>query len=256
MYESVYSSKIFSFTDNDPYLPKGALLGGTGYGSAETLPEEIEHSMPDYALYGINYSMGFATRGCIRNCTWCVVPSKEGEISAHAEIEEFLAHKDLVLLDNNILAHEHGLREIEKIAKLGLRIDINQGLDARLIDNNIAKLLSRVKWLKPLRLACDHSSQIRTLQKAVTLLRWHNVTPRRYSVYVLVDDVSDALERVMFLKGMDLDPFAQPYLDGTNKPSEMAAAFARWVNHKAIFKSVTWEEYSMEMPAAVSVGAV
>jgi len=173
------------------------------------------------------------------------VPKKEGNITAHADIAEFARHRDVVLMDNNVLASEHGLRQIEKIAWLGLRVDFNQGLDARLIDNTTARLLAKVKWLKPIRLACDDVSMIPFIQKAVELLRWHNATPRRYSVYVLVKDIPDALERVRFLKGLDLDPFAQPYRDFKTgaEPTKEQRLFAGWVNHKAIFKSVLWEDY-------------
>jgi hypothetical protein len=244
-YDVVYSSKVFSFNPDDPYLPPDAVRGGTGYGSTATLPDDIEHVMPDYSLYGLDHSMGFLTRGCPRKCDWCVVPDKEGPIRAHADIEEFTAHRDVVLLDNNVLASDHGIRQIEKIARLGLRVDFNQGLDARLIDDGIARLLGEVSWLSPLRMACDFAGQIPSIRKAVELLRWHDVTPRRYFVYALVRDVADALERVRFLKGMDLDPFAQPYIPQSGgAPTPEQAAFCRWVNHKAEFKSRTWDAYA------------
>lgn len=244
-YDKVYSSKVFTFTKEDPRLPKNTIKGGTGYGSPLVLPSEIEHIKPDYSLYNMEYSMGFLTRGCNRKCNWCVVPGKEGKTHGHADIEEFTVHRDVVLLDNNVLQHEHGIRQIEKIAKLGLRVDFNQGLDCRLIDDSVAKLLSKVKWLHPVRLACDHMGMMKFVQQAVTHLRWHNVTPRRYFSYCLVKDIDDALERVKFLKGLNVDPFAQPYIDleGKTKPTREQRSFARWVNHKAEFKSRTWEEY-------------
>jgi hypothetical protein len=148
-------------------------------------------------------------------------------------------------MDNNVLASEHGIRQIEKISMSGLRVDFNQGLDARLIDDATARLLSKVKWLKPIRLACDSQAMIPHVQKAVTLLRWHNATPRKYFVYVLVKDIPDALERVRFLKGLDVEPFAQPYRDfRTNeRPTREQWDFAYWVNNKPVYKSATWEDY-------------
>lgn len=243
-FDKVYSSKVFTFTREDPYLTADAERGGTGYGIYKDLPEEIEHTCPDYSVYGENYSMGFLTRGCIRKCPWCFVPSKEGNIRAHADVEEFLRHKDVVLLDNNVLAHDHGLKQIEKMAHLGVRVDFNQGLDARLIDDATARLLSTIKWMSPLRLACDSQAMMEPIRKAVELLRWHNVTPRAYFCYCLVSDVSEAVERVKFLKGMCVDPFCQPFIDEKGTPAtQEQKAFARWVNHKAEFKSRTWEEY-------------
>jgi len=243
-YDRVYSSKVFTLNKNDPHLINSAVKGGTGYQMMNNLDEDIEHIMPDYSLYGADYSMGFLTRGCIRACPWCVVPKKEGKIRKHADIEEFAQHKKVILLDNNVLAHEHGIAQLDRIAKLGLSVDFNQGLDARKIDDEIARRLGRIKWLSAVRLACDEASQMRSIETAVQNLRWHNVTPRRYFCYVLVKDVSDALERIRFLKGLDLDPFAQPYIDpqGT-PPTKEQKRFARWVNDKAVFKGCTWEDY-------------
>lgn len=241
----IYSSKVFSFTDQ-PDLPTDIpiLSGGTGYGNENELPDHIEHIMPDYSIYNTGYSMGFLTRGCSRSCDFCIVPIKEGAIRENADIDEFLDHDTVVLMDNNILAHDHGIYQLEKIADMGVAIDINQGVDARLITPEIARLFKRLTWKVPLRLACDNKGQIPALRKAIETLRWYNVTPSRYSCYLLVRDIEDAKIRVRFLKGMGVDPFAQPYIppDGS-QPGVEQKRFARWVNHKAIFKKIPWEDY-------------
>ena len=243
-YDKVYSSKVFTWTKEDPYLPKHTIKGGTGYGLKTTLDDEIEHIKPDYSLYDCAESYGFLTRGCPNKCKWCFVPSKEGSIRANADIEEFSDFGKVVLMDNNVLACDHGIRQIEKIIKLGLKVDFNQGLDARLIDDSVAKLLGKVKWLHPIRLACDSHSMIEPIRKAVELLRWHNATPSQYFCYLLVNDIHSAVERVKFLKGIYVYPFAQAYRDkeGT-EPTAEQKAFCRWVDHRAVFMSTTWEEY-------------
>lgn len=243
-YDKVYSSKIFSWTKPDPYLPDSAIKGGTGFDISQKLPVKIENILPDYSLYGCKKSYGFLTRGCIRSCHWCIVPQKEGEIRANQNIKDFCRHKEVVLMDNNVLAHKHGIHQIEKMAMMGLRVDFNQGLDARLIDNSMAKLLSKLQWHPYLRLSCDSSEMIKVIRKAIELLRWHNVTPSRYFCYVLVRDVNNALERVKFLKGMHVDPFCQPYRDKNgSEPTKEQRDFSRFCNHRAIFRSTTWEDY-------------
>ena len=244
-YDIAYASKVFTWTDA-PGMPDYVQTGGTGYDLTTTLPEEVENTCPDYSLYKMDYSMGFLTRGCIRKCSFCFVPEKEGMIKPAADIEDFLRHKKAVLLDNNVLAHEHGLRQIEKIGRLGIKVDFNQGLDARLIDDDIAKLLSKVKWLKPIRLACDDMKMVEHVRRAVELLRKHGATPKTYFCYVLVtEDVDDALTRVEFLRGIGVDPFAQSYRnkDG-ERPCRQAIVFCNWVNKKSEFKSCKWEEYN------------
>lgn len=247
-YDRMFGSMVFSW--NEPsfafkFRAKQVTVGGSGIDLHFDLPEEVEHTCPDYNLYdGMDYSVGFVTRGCFRNCEWCIVRDKEGTTKPHATVDEFLRHDKLHLLDNNILSHSHGIRQIEVIASRGVKVDFKQGLDARLIDNSIARILGKVKFIKKLRIACDKPEDMEPVRKAVELLRWNNVTPRTYFCYVLVKDVDEALERVRFLKGLNLEPFAQPYRDRAgNEPTQLQKDFARWVNHSPIFKSTTWETY-------------
>lgn len=90
-YDKIYSSKVFAFTAEDNGLPgdERVIKGGTGYKNNSELPEFIEHIMPDYTLYNLDYSIGFLTRGCVRSCPWCIVPEKEGKIRKNADITEF-----------------------------------------------------------------------------------------------------------------------------------------------------------------------
>jgi hypothetical protein len=251
-YDKIYVSKVFSWTTLPP-LPENVLteIGGSGCGDLSiTLPAEIESLCPDYSLYlKIDYSLGFLTRGCIRRCPWCIVPEKEGDIRPAADIEDFLRHDKAVLLDNNVLACEHGIKQIEKIvdlcAKRGLRVDFNQGLDARLIDDSIARLLARVRWMKQIRLACDSPAMMAPVERAVELLRKYGATPKRFLCYMLVgDDLREASERADFLKQLNVNPFAQPYR-GRNgeEPTREQRDFARWVNIKSIFWNVKFEDY-------------
>jgi len=242
LYDDVYASKVFSWTKLQ--IPATVKLGGSGSNNKTDLPLHINNLCPDYSLYPMDYSMGFLTRGCKRKCEWCIVPEKEGNVRPEHDIELFLRHNKAVLLDNNVLSHEFGIKQIEKIANLGVKVDFNQGLDARLIDKPIATLLAKVKWLKPIRLACDTSGMIPIIKRAVKLLRDAGATPRAYFCYVLVEDIDSALERVEVLRDLKVDPFAQPYRPPSGgEPDKQLKRFARWVNHKAIFKTVAWENY-------------
>ena len=254
-YDKVYSSKVFSYSQDYAYYPFGVetIKGGSGFiGNYTVLPDEIEHTCPDYFLYSrMDYSMGFITRGCIRTCNFCIVPKKEGYIRANADIDEFLRHKNLVCLDNNVLASEHGLKQIEKIIERKIKVDFNQGLDARIIADNpaIAELLSKVKWLKPVRMAMDNIGETDAVIKATELLRKYKTTPKTYSVYILVrNDIEDALKRVEICRELNLNPFAQPYLNPNSKEYKVSREqrdFISWVNKKAFFKKMPWELFKI-----------
>lgn len=248
-YDCVYQSKVFTFTpDNEFVINANEIIkGGTGYDIKINLPLEIEHTHPDYSLYPkYKEAYGFLTRGCPNKCSWCVVPSKEGSIRPENDIKEILQdRKSAILMDNNVLASDWGIKQIEKIIKLKVKVDFNQGLDARLIDRPMAKLLSKVKWLNTLRMACDVDSMLPVILKATRYLREYDCKPSNYFIYLLVKDIKSAHKRAKLLKHWGLDPFAQPYRDFVNNtpPAKELQQFARWVNHKAIFKSVKWEYY-------------
>lgn len=250
-YDTVYKSKVFTFTPDDNEIYNCEVIkAGTGYKDYTTiLPYEIEHICPDYDLYNSNIAYGFLTRGCINNCQWCIVPTKEGKLKPNADIEEFLSNKkQAILLDNNVLASDYGLLQIEKIVKLGIRVDFNQGLDVRIANKNkyILDLLSKVKWIRHIRFACDSQSQLEPIIRVTEELSKRGVKPYRIFVYTLIKETEDALIRLNNLKKIGVTPFAQPYRDFDNlvRPSNEQKKIARWCNHKAIFNSVDFDKYN------------
>lgn len=244
-YDRVYASKIFDFTDDFRYWPDCEIVkGGSGYGLDEKLPSEVEHTYPDYGLYGCDYAMGFITRGCIRNCPFCIVPKKEGRIHQVAEIEEFWKGQEkLMLLDNNLTAAPNVFEKtILQLIDLRIRVDFNQGLDARLIDDQKARLLSKVRLWKQIHLAWDSVKDEKEVLRGLEMLLKHN-SPKRLMIYVLIgfdSTFEEDLYRIERLREMKLDSFAMPF----DRSNPYQRNFARWVNHKAIFKSVSWNEYT------------
>ena len=249
-YDRVYMSKVFTFSPDYPYTFNCEVIkGGTGYNDYITvLDDEIEHIMPDYSLYGVDYSLGFLTRGCPNKCSWCVVPKKEGKVKGNADVTEFLGdNKDVIFLDNNVLACDWGLAQIQKCIDLGLRIDFNQGMDARMIANNdaILDLLSKVKWSRYLRLACDTKSQMPYIKKCIEELGKRGIKSYNIFIYTLINEFEDSLLRIKFIHQLEANPFGQPYLDfsGKRKPLQWQKDMARWCNNKIIFKSCDFKDY-------------
>ena len=248
-YDRVYSSKVFTFTDENPYLPPDTIKGGTGYGKLDELPPEIDAMFPDYSIYpDCDHAIGFLTRGCIRKCPWCIVPKKEGQIRPYQTWQEIKRpdSRDIVFMDNNVLACQHGLEQIEDMGGKNVRVDFNQGLDARLITDDVAKMLSKLKLIRQIRMSADTDVMLEVVLTAIDRLGKYGVKPYRVFIYVLVQDVESAERRVIALRKVGADPFAQPYRDFTanTEPPLEQRRFARWVNDKAIFKTVpTFAEY-------------
>ena len=203
-YDRVYSSKIFDFTPENPLLPGNTIMGGTGYGLFSDLPKEIDEMFPDYSLYpDCDYAIGYITRGCPNNCRWCIVPHKEGAVRPYRTWEQLVRpdSNKLVLMDNNILSLDYGVEQLKSLIDSGYSIDLNQGLDARLVTDSIAAILANLKWIKFIRFSCDSIPQIEAVKNAAALLEKYGVKPYRLFVYLLVtSDLQNAEYRVEQLK--------------------------------------------------------
>ena len=251
-YDEIYCSKIFNKNHkNDGYIREDMVCGGSGFGLLVRLPDEIEHLMPDYSLYNLNYSLGFTTRGCIRNCKFCIVPEKEGMIREHAEIEEFLNPKSniVVLLDNNFLALPSHVKKLQKYIKKGWQMDFNQGLDARLVNKENAKLLAKIKYKEMIRFAWDNIKDESKIIKGLELVIKAGIRPRNIIVYILIGfdtTFEEDLYRIQKLRDIkDERGFIKAYVMNYNNKlkSRKYKDFIRWVNNPWIFKSCEWEEY-------------
>ncbi|MDR1882127.1 MAG: hypothetical protein LBR26_05015 [Prevotella sp.] len=144
-----------------------------------------------------------------------------------------------------MLASSHGLQQLEKIADLKCKVDFNQGLDSRLVTDEIAKLLSKIKWIRFIRFACNTTQAVELLLKAIENLNKYGIKNYRIFVYLLVKDVENANERCRILKRLGVNPFAQTYRDYDRNilPTAEQKHFAWYLNQKAVFKATEWEDY-------------
>ena len=250
LFDRVYSSKVFDFTPENPYLPSDTIKGGTGYGLFTELTPEIDEMFPDYSIYPeCDYAIGYLTRGCPRNCRWCVVPKKEGNIRPY-RVWQDLVRQDtdkLVLMDNNILACDYGIEQLAGLIGSGYRIDLNQGMDARLVTSEVAGILSRLKWIRCIRFSCDQESQIEPVLRTCTLLKERGIKPYRVFVYLLVtSDLGSASRRVEALKGLrGINLYAQAERNESLgiRPNKAQLEFAHRYVYSGCFRRETWEEY-------------
>lgn len=254
-YDLVYASKIFTYTPDYEYAITNAdrvLKGGTGYDLTTVLPDYIDLLQPDYTLYNVDDDLayGFITRGCPNKCKWCVVPIKEGKIQPYMDIEDIVAggKRRAILMDNNVIGSSYGVSQLEKIAQLGVKVDFNQAIDARLVTDEIAAILARVRWIRYIRFGCDTPGQIKEVERAAELLTNHGYRKPIF-LYCLLQDFDESLARVEYWrhKGPRFIPFCQPYRDIAN-PSVVVPQWqkdmARWANMRAIYRSCDFADYS------------
>ena len=245
-------SKVFTFTpDYDyPIIADEIEKGGTGYDLKKVLPQEIDRIQPDYSIYGIeDTAYGFLTRGCPNRCKWCVVPIKEGKQIPYMDVDDIAdGRKKLILMDNNVLASDYGLEQIEKIIKRRYRVDFNQALDARLVTDDIAKMLAQVRWLTPIRFGCDTHRQIEECRRAMQMIDSYRKTPSQYILYTIIgDDINEDYERLTAFKdNKRVRVNGQPYRD-FNNPNQIIPQWqkdmARWANRRELYATCDFKEY-------------
>ncbi|MBV9762066.1 MAG: hypothetical protein JO340_15995 [Acidobacteriaceae bacterium] len=191
----------------------------------------IEDLIPDYSIldqikdqytYPVHDAyFAYASRGCIRKCSFCGVPKLEGaqrdanSITAlvHGIQARHGVKKDLILMDNNVVASPRFHEIIAEIRGLGFtkdaklttgripvqrRVDFNQGVDARILckDPVFLRELSTI-CLKPLRIAFDHLGLKTPYERAVRYA--HDVglfSMSNYMLYNFHDSPADLFERM------------------------------------------------------------
>lgn len=263
--DKVYVSKVFSFSPDFEYFINAdeVVYGGSGYcinlvdgkevfdkSKDIELPYEIEHICPDYSLYGItDTAYGFLSRGCPRACSFCHVEAKEGRASRKvADLSEFwTGQKNIVLCDPNILACKDWKNLLQQLIDSKAWVDINQGIDIRLMTEEKAQMLAKVKT-KQLHFAWDrYQDKEMILPKFQMFKEYTNMNERNLIVYVLCNfdtTIEQDLERIYTLRDMGYWAYVMLYDKEHIPKGHELRKLARWVNNRFIFaKCKTFEEY-------------
>lgn len=189
----------------------------------------IEDLVPDYSILDhISYQypvsdayFTYASRGCVRKCAFCGVPTLEGmqrDTNSLTSVVEgvnalYGEKRDLILMDNNVVASANFKDIIAEIIDLGFergaklkrgrydlqrRVDFNQGVDARILckDQMYLQQLARIA-LKPLRIAFDHLGVKKPYAQAIRYSTEAGLTElSNYMLYNFKDSPQDLFERM------------------------------------------------------------
>lgn len=231
--DKTYISIVFDWNKDKAGQYPNAEIGGSGYSLDITLPQEIEQIKP-------RINMGFTTRGCIRNCPFCIVPKKEGKIRIEGDIYDIWDSKsrELIILDNNILAlPEHFKLICSQLRKEKLKVDFNQGLDHRLLTDDITKELLSLKHIHEIRFAFDDIAYKPTVMKALKLLKNNGIKKwgSRWYIYIGEKDTFDTVfERMKILQETQQAVYVMRDRKVYNEPKYIA--LASWGNMMGAFK--------------------
>ena len=267
-FDKVYLSKVFSFSPDFDYPIDADVVerGGSGYcisivdgrevfdqSKHRNLPPEIEHVYPDYSIYPEltrDTAFGFLTRGCPRGCSFCIVKDKEGRCSIKvADLSEFWSgQKNIVLCDPNILACREWRDLLQQLIDSGAVVDFNQGLDIRLVTEEKAAMIDRIKTTE-IHFAWDrYEDRDVILPRLELFARVTNLKPKAHKaiVYTLVNfstTIDQDLDRIYTLRDLGYWPYVMIY-DKAHCRREYRR-LARWVNNRIIFGTVDrFENYN------------
>ncbi len=172
--------------------------------------DEIEYKYPASNAY-----FAYMTRGCVRTCPFCAVPTLEPTYVNFIPLKRQIdvindmygEKKDLLLMDNNVLASSRFDDIVDEIlaagfykgAKLGLSfryVDFNQGIDLRKLTRDKMKRLAELP-IKPLRIAFDHIGlKDKYIEKVELAAEYGLVYLSNYILYNFNDTPEDFYERL------------------------------------------------------------
>ena len=247
-YDRVYKSKIFTFTPDDIYsYDCDVVKGGTGYDITSRLPTEIENSLlMDYSIYPqYPFSIQFFSRGCIRQCPFCLVREKEGYISPVEPVQLNPRGERIEVLDNNFFANPEWKFAVNYLLKTNMPINLH-GVDARILNEEQAFWLNKLKLYKLIHIAWD-LPRFDLRPKLVEILKY--IKPYKLMCYVLIgfnSTIEQDMYRIETLRELKIKPFVMPYRDFENErtPSQYERDLAQYVNKPRIFKSCSFADFS------------
>ena len=216
--------------DNSPAVSLGLSAVDCDFGADDLTGTPIEELVPDYSIMDhIGYSypvrdayFGYASRGCVRKCSFCGVPKLEGAQREMPPLSQLVdgvtqrhgVKKDLVLMDNNITASARYREVIAEIRDLGFnagakltrdgkppvkrRVDFNQGVDARILAKSDMFLREMATiCISPLRIAFDHIGVRKVYEKSIRMAADNQITSlSNYMLYNFMDTPADLYKRM------------------------------------------------------------
>jgi len=282
-------SRVFKFTKLPDFVlhmidSHQIVYGGTGFFEVNgpNLPYPVEHVHPDYTLYNdyievqtggdlgkkkrdwddyLSYSIGFTTRGCIRHCGFCV--NRElSRVLSWSPVAEFFdpSRSKIYLWDDNIMAAPPKIFKnvMDELIATGRLFQFRQGMDIRLMTDEKAELLNRVKYYGDYIFAFDHyripgddNENLQVDQTLRGLEVWRRHSKKSTKLYVLVaynsqdeNDIEGAFWRIQKLMEYGCLPYIMRFEAYNNSEYKtLYTQLARWCNQPNFFKKMSFRQF-------------
>ena len=211
--------------------------------SKKKLPDEIDSIYPDYSLYNItDTAYGYFTRGCPRNCDFCIVSEKEGLKTTQVyTLNQFWnGQKNIKLLDPNITAAPNCIELLHELAETKALVDFTQGLDLRLLTDKKIEAIKKIK-IKNIHFAWDKFEDEKIICENLSLfIKETKYTYDKITIYVLCNyntTFEQDLYRVYKIKELGANPYVMVYERKT--ADQKYRHLAKYVNGRQHFRTAT-----------------
>jgi hypothetical protein len=226
----LFENNIKRFRADEYGGPAWAFSHGCNSGSCSQLASDVEEMVPDYDLFGLDYSLGYTFRPCFRRCGFCKVWKMDHPDRKHHSIHKFYnpSHKKICLLNNNTFFDKQWKETFEEIWDANLTVIDENGYDLRLMDDEKAEALKRTKFQGRIHYAWD------CIKDEKKILEGLKIAPRG-TVYVLIGyntTQEQDLYRCQKIIDHGFDPYIMPY-----NQFEKEKAFKRFID------SFMWRKY-------------
>lgn len=251
------------------------------YDKAKPLREEVEQHIPYYDLYiewvknkissgvkkseltyYLDYSIGFTTRGCFRQCEFCVNKNYK-KVSRHSNISDFLDEnrKYICLLDDNVLGCADCVSIFKELNTIGKRFQFKQGMDERLLTKEKCEMILNSNYIGDYIFAFDNIEDEKIIQDKLML--WNQCKTKlkkrgttkfyvfcgfdrddKYDMEFWKKDIEDTFERIKILMKYGCIPYIMRHKNYENSPFRGTYInLARWCNQPSFYLKKSYREF-------------
>lgn len=239
--------------------------------------------MPDYHLYDdfvnyqlsnggkridfkyyLDYSIGFMTRGCFRQCPFCVNKNYK-RVEKHSPLTEFMdvSRKKICLLDDNFLGCPNWKEMLLELKATGKPFRFHQGMDERILTDEKCELLFSSKYDGEITFAFDNIADYELIERKLQMIRRHTDKVVRFYVLVGFDrnekydldfwqqDLWDMFKRIELLMKYQAIPYIMRFNRYVESPYKgLYITAAGWCNQPSLFKKKTITEFAQQRSKA------
>lgn len=205
----------------------------------------------------LDYSIGFLTRGCIRQCPFCVNKG-ERSILPYSDLDDFVddSRPFIYLWDDNFLSYRNWRELLQKLMGRGKPFQFRQGLDERTLDDERAEMLSRAPYHGDFIFAFDQWRDHDLIERKLKI--WKRYCPSKTTKFylfcgyeltaddddMLFNDVYYLFRRIQILMSYGCLGYVMRHADYENHSlGNIYTQIARWCNQPQFYKKMSFEEF-------------